>query len=176
MEIFAFILSTLATICTCIPSFLKGKNMKLILLLVFSTNTLLATSYILTGAFNGAATCGIGAIQTIINYFFERKNKPIPVPLIAIYAAAFIFVNLLVFTHITDIIAILAAMAFICSISQKSGKQYRLWALVNTALWVVYDVITLSFGPLSTHVILLVTTLAGMAIHDRKKTNQKAEA
>jgi hypothetical protein len=32
MELLAFILSNLATVCVCIPSLLKGKNMKLILL------------------------------------------------------------------------------------------------------------------------------------------------
>ena len=171
MEILAFVLSTLGTICICIPPLLKGKNMKLILLLVFLTNALLATSYFLEGAFNGAATCCVGVVQTIINYFFERKNKAIPPWLIAIYAVAFIIVNLIVFAHITDIIALLAAMAFILGIRQKNGKQYRLWTLVNTVLWIIYDFINLSFGPLSTHAILLATILLGMVMHDRKKNS-----
>ncbi len=169
MEILAFVLSTLGTVCICIPPLLKGKNMKLILLLVFLTNVLLGTSYILTGAFNGVATCCIGAVQTIINYLFERKNKSIPVWLIVLYAVAFIVANLLVFTRITDGIALLAALMFVMSISQKSGKQYRLWTLVNTVLWIVYDFITLSFGPLSTHIIQLTMLLFGIIMHDRKK-------
>ena len=169
METLAFALSTLGTVCICIPPLLKGKNMKVILLLVFSTNVLIATSYVLTGAFNGAASCCVGAAQTIINYFFERKNRPIPLLLVAIYAVAFIFVNLLVFAHITDIIALLASLMFILSICQKNGKQYRLWAVVNTVLWIIYDFITLSFGPLSTHAILLATLLFGIVMHDRKK-------
>ncbi len=170
MELLAFVLSTLGTICICIPPLLNGKNMTLILLLVFLTNVLLASSYFLTGAFNGAATCCVGAAQAIINYFFECKNKPIPIRLIAIYAAAFLIVNLIVFTHITDIIALLAAFAFILSISQKSGKYYRLWAFVNTGLWVLYDAVTASFGPLCTHAIQIATILVGIVMHDRKKT------
>ena len=55
-DIIAFVLSALGTITICIPPLLKGKNMKLILLLIFLTNVLIATSYILTGALNGAAT------------------------------------------------------------------------------------------------------------------------
>ena len=169
MEILAFVLSTLGTICICVSPLLKGKNLKTILLLTFSSNVLLATSYLLTGAFNGAATCYIGAVQTIINYFLSRKNKPIPTWLIAVYAAAFLVVNILVFSSMTDIIALLAAMAFILGISQKSGKKYRLWTLVNTLLWIAYDLICLAFGPLSTHVIFLGTVIAGMVMHDRKK-------
>ena len=75
METLAFILSTIGTVCICIPPLLKGKNMKLILLLVFSANVTVATSYLLTGAYNGAASCFVGAAQAIINYFFDRKNK-----------------------------------------------------------------------------------------------------
>lgn len=170
MKTLAFILSAIGTICICIPPLLKGKNMKLILLLIFSTNVLLATSYFLTGAFNGTATCCIGAIQTIINYFLERKNKPIPVWLIVIYACTFTIVNILLFTHVADIIALLAALMFVFGISQKSGKGYRLWTMVNTLLWILYDFTTASFGPLSTHAIQLTTILIGMVMHDKKNT------
>ena len=169
MELLAFILSNLATVCVCIPSLLKGKNMKLILLLVFTTNALLATSYILTGASNGAASCCIGAAQCLINYaFFERKNREIPRWLIGIYAAAFIFINLLVFTRLTDLLSIVAAMAFILSICQKNGKMYRIWTVVNSTTWLLYDLLTHSYGPLSTHAILLASLLFGMVMHDRK--------
>ena len=170
MELLAFILSTLGTVCICTASFLKGKNMLVILPLVFSTNALLATSYILTGAYNGAVSCTIGAVQILINYFFfERKNKDIPLWLIGIYAAAFIAINLMVFSQLVDVLAILATMAFILSICQKTGKMYRLWTFFNSALWITYDFITHSYGPLSTHIILFISLLCGMFLHDRKK-------
>lgn len=168
MKILAFVLSTLGTISICIPPLLKGKNMKQILLLVFLANVFIGASYAIAGAFNGAATCAVGAMQTIINYFFERKEKPIPKWLIAIYALSFTAANLLVFSQITDIIALLAAIMFVMGISVKDGKRYRLCALINTVLWVIYDFVTLSFGPLSTHSIQLATIIFGMVVHDRK--------
>ena len=169
METLAFVLSSFGTICACTPSFLKGKNMKLILLLVFCSNSLVGASYAVTGAFGGAATCAVGALQTIINFLFERKEKPVPKWLIAVYALSFTAVNLLAFRVWADIIALLAALVFVISISVKNGKKYRLWTLVNSLLWVLYDLVTLSFGPLSTHTILLSTVLFGMLVHDRKK-------
>lgn len=169
MKILAFVLSTLGTISICIPPLLKGKNMKLILPLVFLANVFICASYAIAGAFNGAATCAVGAMQTIINYFFERKEKPIPKWLIAIYALSFTAANLLVFSQIADIIALLAAIMFVMGISVKDGKRYRLCALINTVLWVIYDFVTLSFGPLSTHSIQLATIIFGMVVHDRKK-------
>ena len=137
--------------------------MKLILLLVFLCNALIAASYFLTGAFNGAVSCSVGAAMSIINYFFEKKNKPIPMWLIAVYAVAFVAVHLF---------ALLGALTLVVGLCQKSGRKYRFWSLVNTVLWITYDIITLSFGPLSTHAILLVTILAGMVMHDRKKKTE----
>ncbi|MBQ7045938.1 MAG: YgjV family protein [Clostridia bacterium] len=171
MQTLAFVLSTLGTVCICIPPLLKGKNMKLILLLVFLTNVLIAASYLLTGATGGAITCCVGAVQTIINFFFERKLKPIPVWLIVTYAITFVAANLIVFSNIFDIIAILAALMFVMGISVKSGKKYRLWTFINTALWIIYDFLTHSYGPLSTHAIQLSTIIFGMIMHDRKKNN-----
>ena len=149
--------------------------MKLILLLVFLSNASVGVSYILTGALNGGVSCLIGAAQAIINYFFERKGKPLPAPLILLYAVAFTTANLLVLTTATDILAVLACLIFIGCICQKSGKKYRLWSLANTGLWVAYDIISASFGPLITHVVLLSITVFGVIVHDVKHITKKSE-
>ena len=166
----AYIFSIIGTVCACAPSLIKGKNMKFILLLVFLANTFIALSYVLTGAFNGALSCGVGAVQTIINYFFDRKNKPIPTWLVVVYALAFTAVNLLAFTRITDILALVACLTFVMSIGQKNGKKFRLWTVANSGLWALYDVSTLSFGPLFTHLLQLGIAVFGIIIHDRKKS------
>ena len=169
MDTLAFILSILSTICICIPSFIKGKNMKLILLFIFSANTLVATSYLLTGAYNGAVSCFIGSAQTIINFFYDRKSKPLPVWLICIYSAAFICMNLLVFSLWTDLIAMIASLSFILCIGQKNGAKYRLCTVLNSSLWITYDLISGSYGPLVTHSILFGSAIFGILIHDLKK-------
>ena len=173
METLAFILSTIGTICICIPPLLKGKNMKLILLLVFSANVTVATSYLLTGAYNGAASCFVGGAQAIINYFFDRKNKKLPVWLITIYALAFIGVNLMVFNHVFDLIAMLASLTFVMCVGQKNGRKYRIWTFINTALWMTYDVLKASYGPLLTHGILICTVIFGIIVHDIRKKSEE---
>ena len=169
MDILAFVLSTLGTISICLPSFVKGKDMKLILLFVFSANVLVATSYLLTGAYNGAVSCFIGGAQTIINFFYDRKNKPLPVWLICIYAAAFIVMNLLVFAQWADLVAMLASLSFILCIGQKNGARYRLCTALNSSLWITYDLISASYGPLVTHGILFGSVIFGILVHDLKK-------
>jgi len=169
MQTLAFILSILGTVCTCVPALLKGKNMTLILLLVFLSNALVAASYFLTGATSGAAICCVGALQSIINFIFERKNKALPVWLIVVYGAMFVVIDLLVYTQIFDIITLVAALMFVMGISAKSGKRFRMWTLLNVLLWITYDLFTRSYGPLMTHGIQLATVLFGILVHDRKE-------
>ena len=147
--------------------------MKLILLLVFSANVTVATSYLLTGAYNGAASCFVGGAQAIINYFFDRKNKKLPVWLITIYALAFIGVNLMVFNHVFDLIAMLASLTFVMCVGQKNGRKYRIWTFINTALWMTYDVLKASYGPLLTHGILICTVIFGIIVHDIRKKSEE---
>jgi len=175
METLAFILSLIGTACICIPPLLKGKNMKTILLLVFSANIFVAVSYVLTGAFTGAASCFVGGAQTIINYFFDRKNKKLPVWMVVIYALSFIAVNMLVFNHIWDLIAMVASLSFILCISQKNGTRYRMASGVNTLLWIIYDLVSMSYGPLLTHTIQISTVISGVVIHDLKKKKPKIQ-
>ena len=175
METIAFILSLFGTICVCIPPLLKGKNMKLILMLVFLSGAAVGFSYVLTGAMTGGVSCLIGAVQAIINYFFERKGKNPPVWLIVIYAISFTTANLVVFSGAVDILAIVACLVYIGSICQKNGAKYRIWIFINTALWVAYDIVSTSYGPLVTHGTLLAIIAFGIIAHDIIPHLRKAE-
>lgn len=171
MEILSYILSLLGLVSMIMASLIKGNNMKKILFFVFCGNILVAVSYLLGGSgINGAASCFLGGIQAIINYFFDSKNKPLPKWLIAVYAVAFIALNLAVggFSAL-GVLAIVASLTFIMCIGQKNGAKYRFWTIVNNILWCLYDVLSKSFGALASHVPLLLFTIAGMIIHDKKK-------
>ncbi len=174
MKVLSFVLSTLGLVSMITASLIKGKKMRTILFLVFCGNLLVALSYLVGGSgINGAASCFIGAAQTIINYFFESKNKPLPKWLVAIYAVAFIAVNLAVAGfNALCVLAIVASLSFIMCIGQKSGARYRFWIIVNSLLWCSYDIFSKSFSALPTHIILLLFTVAGMIIHDRKEKKE----
>lgn len=164
------VLSAIATVCGCVPPIIKGKNMKLILLVVFLNNLLVAISYILTKDASGAAICFVGAATSIVNYFFDSKGKRLPVWLLIIYALAFVAVNLTTFKQAADILTLLAALAFVMAVSQKSGKRYRLWALANAGLWLIFDLIVWAEGPIIAHLAQFAIIIIGMVAYDRKKT------
>ncbi len=171
MLLLSYILSTLGLISMICASALKGERMKTILFLVFSGSILVGASYHIGGnGINGAAACYLGALQTIINYFFESKNKPLPKWLISIYAATTIALNLWVAGGLSMFsgIAIIASLSFIMAIIQKTGSGYRFWTIINMILWCTYDIGTHSYSVLITHVPQLITASVSALFHDRK--------
>lgn len=174
MAVLSYVLSLMGLISMILASLIKGERIKSILFLVFCGNALVATSYLIDGSgINGAAACYLGALQTLINYIFDSKNKPLPKWLIVIYALAIIVLNIWVAGGISSlgVLVIVASLTFIFCIGQKNGAKYRFWTLVNMLLWCTYDILSGSYSVLITHITLLVFTVAGMIIHDRKKVN-----
>lgn len=192
METLAFIFSTLGLIAMLTSSLLKGKNMKKILILVFLGNAFVAVSYLLGGSgLNGAASCILGALFSIINYFFDAKEKPVPKWLAAIYGLSFVAVNIIVsFNSIVTfgdtvsvdykalvlcVLAIFGTLAFVLCIGQKNGAKYRFWTVMNMIMWCIYDLISGNIQVLITHIIQLSVAVVGMIIHDRKNSAKTSE-
>ena len=192
METLAFIFSTLGLIAMLTSSLLKGKNMKKILILVFLGNAFVAVSYLLGGSgLNGAASCILGALFSIVNYFFDAKEKPVPKWLAAIYGLSFVAVNIIVsFNSIVTfgdtvsvdykalvlcVLAIFGTLAFVMCIGQKNGAKYRFWTVMNMIMWCIYDLISGNIQVLITHIIQLSVAVVGMIIHDRKNNTKTSE-
>ncbi len=172
MQILAYILSLLGLFSMIAASVIKGEKMKTVLFFVFCGNALVGTSYLLDGSgINGAAALYLGATQSLINYFFNSKNKPLPKWLVGIYAVAIIVLNIWVAGGITALgaLVIIASLTFIFCIGQSGGAGYRFWTIVNMILWCLYDVLASVYSALITHGILLAFTVIAMIIHDRKK-------
>lgn len=173
MTVLVPVLGVLGTVSMISASLIKGRNMKTILFLVFCGNVLAATSYLLgESGINGAASCYLGGVQAIINYFFDSKGKRLPKWLVAVYGLSFVFVNLIVGDYKDPLVyvAIAATLTFVMCIGQSNGAEYRFWTLFNNALWLVYDILSESWEVLATvHIPLLIFTVAGMIFYDRKK-------
>lgn len=171
MQTLAFITNLLGLGLAITASLIKGKKIKTILLLVILSNSLIAIGYLLSGTgINGAASCLLACAQALINCFFEAKSKPLPKLLIGIYLLSFVIINIAVGgLNVGTVIAILACTAFVASISQKSGKNYRIGVMANCILWLIYDIITESYSAIITHTVLLAVSTVGFIVHDIRK-------
>ena len=170
MQTIYMILSILGLVSFVIASLVKGENIKTNLFFVFVGSVFVGTSYLLApSGINGAVSAFIGALQAIINYFLAAKNKSVPIWITAIFAAIFLVMNIVVLDSWVGIIAILATLCFVGGVSAKSGKGYRAWQMVNNFLWVCYDLLSRSYGPLLSHGMQFAFTAFGAWINDYRK-------
>ena len=174
MDIIIKILSITGLICMITSSLLKGERMKLILLFVCLGNATVSVGYFLGGSYAGGIACGIGAVTTLINALIQAKGKKIPGWLIGVYAAVYAIPQLYVFFLDTSVwqtlIALVASVSFTLCIGAENGRFYRIFTVVNMILWCSYDALVPNWDVLFfTHLPLLIFTLVGMLIHDRKK-------
>ena len=168
MGALSYIFNIIGVALVILSSLVKGKRMEGILVLLCAGNLFVAVGYLCGGSgINGSASCFIGFAITLINYFFERSNKPVPSWLNIVYGAVLVAVNLLIGgVNIPSFVAIAACIVFILGIFQKSGKSYRIFTIFNIMLWCTYDLITTSFGALTGHSIQLAFALFGIFYND----------
>ncbi len=168
METVAFVINLLALALIVSASLVKGKKINGILILLLIGNALLSVVYLFEeNGINGAVSGGLACVQIFINYLFRKKEKEIPKWLAGIYVVSFVAVNV-VAGGITFycVLATLACIAFVASILQKNGRNYRICGIANTALWSAYDILTRSYQPLLTNGTLLVINIGSFVIHD----------
>ena len=170
-------LSIGALICMTVPSLLKGKNMKVILVLLCLGNGMMGTNYLMSSGLNGAVSSYNGVVTTAINFALQAKGKTVPKFLIMTYLTITVILNLWVSKGISIglILVIGASVAYQLGCAGKSGATYRFWVLINLLLWCVYDIISLTIGALLTHVMQLVIHIIGMLIYDRKSKSITAK-
>ncbi len=167
----SYMLSLIATVLGLMEPF--GKTMRTILLFNFAGNFLVGISYFLTKGYSGAAICAVACVQVVINYCFGIKQKKVPLWLILLYAAAFLFVNLLSFSVWYDVFSLAGAMLFVLSVAQSDARYYRVFYVSNSTAWMFYDVLSQSYGNLMTHVVLFAATSIAMLVRDGKKKSPK---
>lgn len=171
MESVPWMCSLIATILGLCEPF--GKKMKTILILNFTGNLLVGTSYLMISGISGSAVCFTACLQVFVNYIFAAKCREIPKWVICVHAASFLAVNLITFAYWYDIIALGAAMLFVVSVAQTNTKHYRLLYISNSGLWILYDTLAKAYANLITHVVLFVAIGIAIYIRDKKVSELK---
>ena len=171
MEKISYFLSLIATILGLCEPF--GKNMRTILVFNFMGNLLVGISYLLVSGFSGAAICFVACAQVVTNYIFEVRWKKLPKLMVFISIVLFVAINMITFKVWYDILALMAAIIFVLSVSQSKEKYYRILYFMNSTVWVLYDFLAGAYGNLVTHIVLFVATFLAIVLHDIKGKNKQ---
>jgi len=174
MFILAQILSFIAMLVNMVAVQLKTK--KQILLTIVASNLLFIISYILLGAYVGAITCGIVAIEIIINTILEDKGKKTPIYLIIVYLIISILIGIFTFGSLVDLLPIIASILFIFTLVQSKESSVRLLILGNLISWVIYDMFVKAYLAGASDSFVILSTIAAIIRYDIKKELKKEDA
>lgn len=148
---------------------MQFKKTKQILCCFILANVFFSISYLLLGGYVAAIIGTIAAIQTVINYFFQKKDKEIPKWLITIYFIVSFACGLITYKTVIDILPILGGLTYIWAIIQKEEKYIRRITLLNSSLWLVYNVFILAYSTVVSDIVTIASTIIGMLRFDMKR-------
>jgi uncharacterized membrane protein (UPF0136 family) len=144
---------------------MQFKNIKYILITQITGNLLAAFSYFfLPEADAGFAVSIIAVIQSIVMFFYDRKKKTPHILITLSFIAAFLFFSLYQKTdNILNYLPAAAAVCFAIAITQTKANRFRIFGLINSTLWIIYDVcLPIPSANVLVHAGIAVSTVIGM--------------
>ena len=144
------------------------KSMTAVVILQIAGNLAMCLNFAFLGAFSGAGVSVVATIHSFVIFLFQRKNKPFPKPLTALFIVIYIAVSLLSYSMPLDLLCTVGAILFCFSVVQSKSSGFRLFAMLNTATWITYDLATMAYTASITHTVLFLTSLISIIRLDRE--------
>lgn len=139
MSIIAIISQVINGFGTLVNSFgIVSKDKRKTLLFFIAGNILCAVATGLLGAVAGTIILVVFVIETIINYFWEKKSDKYPIWLIALYIIIPCTVLIITATSAWDILPIAAGILFPLALVSK-GFWLRMLNLAAVMVWIPYN-------------------------------------
>lgn len=148
---------------------IKEKNKTLIFFAL--GNTCVATSLGLLGAYSGMIIQIIFVIQTIINFFWEKKNNKYPIWLVILYILIPSIVLILNFQTAWDILPLIAGIIFPLALVSKNFTL-RLLNLISVVVWIPYNINFGQYVGAISCVIFTITNIIAIIRFDMLKKNK----
>lgn len=161
-------IGTIINICA-----IQINKKKSILVLFMSANIVFGINFILLGSYSGGIICFIAAIQTVITYLFEKREKVFPKVLIPIYIIVAIICGLVSYQKWIDILPLLCSILYTMTIIQKKEEKVRKITFINVAFWVIYDLIIGAYTAAISDVFFTISSVIAIIRYDRKKIEEE---
>ena len=136
-------------------------------------NIAIAINFAMLSGFSGSVVCIIGTIQTLVMFLMRRKDIEPKSWLLVAFLAAYIASSVFMYKAWYDILSAVAAVTFAVAVFQKKPSMYRSIMLVNSCLWIVFDLATNAYTAIITHGAILISIIVGMLGLDAKKQGSK---
>jgi hypothetical protein len=141
------------------------KKMKAVLIMQIIVNLLVSANFFLLGGGSGALVSLLGVACSLVIYFYESKNRKIPVWIIVGFIIAYFacaVYNIIVTKDFMEIVPALGATFFVISLAQKEARNFRKWSALNPVCWMPYDLYMASYVMSLVHLGIFVSAVVGM--------------
>ncbi|MBQ7039999.1 MAG: YgjV family protein [Clostridia bacterium] len=148
------------------------KDIKKILICQLICNGMGALSYVLLDGFSGCGIYIVALLQSIVMYLYRRQKLDLPKWVILVFVIAFLCCSIITFNKSSDIISAIAALTCALGIAQEKPSKYRMFMLFNGIIWMIYDVLVGAYTMMLSHVITVISSLAGILRLDLKRKEE----
>lgn len=154
-------------------SSMQFKKRKQILIALLFLNLFSALNFVFLGTWSSTYISFFAVAEMIINYLFERKNKPVPKLLVALYIVINILLGMLTFTGPLDIVPIICAIIFCITILLKDEQQIRFAMLINQCFWLVYDLSVGAYMFAVSNVLTIISISIAIIRYSKKNPRRR---
>ena len=154
---------------------MQTKKMAYLVIWQCMSNVFVVTQFMLRGEFSAMGVCVIGAVETLIIFLFDRKEKKFPIYLTVVFTLLSITVASVVvfmkgsFDLVSDSIPMLASVLFNIAMATTRSSVARILMMLNSSLWLLLNVINFNLSLAITYSILVAMTIVGIIRLDRKE-------
>lgn len=168
MNVVAQIFGALATLSNAIGIQFKTKNKILISYLI--AGIFFIISFLLLKSYSGVITSFVIALETFINYIFDKNNKKIPLYLIFTLLFSSLFISLLFYKSWYDIFSILACIPFVFMLIQKKEKYIRILTLTFLIFYTIFNYFVGAYTAFIGDILFIISTIISIIRYDLLKS------
>lgn len=129
--------------------------------------------YFILGAYSGCAIELIEQIKDFVFYFFERKNKIIPVALLILFVGLLITASIVTYDGIISLLPLIINLSYFISSYLKNPKYIRIVMLICGFIWLAYNLLIGAYIIIIGNVLEIVSAIISLIRYKDKKTNLK---
>lgn len=167
MKYLSFVLGIIAFLFYIIS--LQCKHKKDILSLQTLANIFYASQYFILNALSGAYTAILATIRSLIYYFYEKKNKNIPLILPIIFIIILLIISYISYTGLNTLLPIVINTLLIIFTYTKNLKYLRINSLVCAILWIIYNINVQAYGVLLGNIFEILSVIIALKRFEGEK-------
>ena len=138
------------------------KDIKKILVGEIAINISVAVSFLLKEGYSAAGMNCVAVLYTVIAFIYSKRDEKIPLWQLLSFGTVFVGWGAVTFSDWRDLLPIACSVLFILAVMQKEPARYRFFKVLNSLIYVIYDVAILLYSMVPTHAFLVVMGVAAI--------------